>query len=70
MVRHTYEVNLHGFTDADWVGGPTDRKITSRGIFNIRSTIVSWYNRKKRSMALNSAEEEYMVVSQSACEAI
>ena len=40
------------------------------GIFIIRSTIVSWYNRKQRSVALSSAEAEYMEASQAACEAI
>jgi hypothetical protein len=40
------EVKLHGFTDADWAGNPTNRKSTSRGIFSIGSTVVSWYNRK------------------------
>jgi hypothetical protein len=44
--RQIDEVNLHGFTDADWAGSPTDRKSTSRGIFSIESTTVSWYNRK------------------------
>jgi hypothetical protein len=64
------EVKLHGFTDAYWVGNPTDRKSTSGGIFSIKSTIVSWYSRKQRSVALSSVEEEYMVVSQATCEAI
>eukprot|EP00253_Pinus_taeda_P030502 PITA_30502 len=40
------EVELCGFTDADWAGSPTDRKITSEGIFSIRSTTISWYSRK------------------------
>ena len=39
-------VKLHGFTDADWVGSPSDRKSTLWGIFSIGSTTVSWYNRK------------------------
>jgi hypothetical protein len=52
------------------VGSPIDRKSTSGGIFSIGSTVVSWYRRKQRSMALSSAEEEYMVTSQAACEAI
>jgi hypothetical protein len=64
------EVNLHGFTDADWAGIPMERKITSGGIFSIGSTIVSWYNRKQRSMALSLVEAEYMVVIQATCEAI
>jgi hypothetical protein len=54
--RQTDEVKLHGFTDVDWAGNPTDRKSTSEGIFSIRSTTVSWYSRKQRSVALSSAE--------------
>jgi hypothetical protein len=68
--RQTDEVKLHGFTDADWAGSPMDRKSTSRGIFSIISTVVSWYNKKQRSVALISVEEEYMAVSQATCEAI
>jgi hypothetical protein len=68
--RYTDEVKLHGFTDAYWEGSLTDRKNTSGGIFSIRSTTVSWYNRKQISVALSSAEAEYMVASQAACEAI
>lgn len=33
--RWTEGVKLQGFTDADWVGSPLDRKSTSGGIFNI-----------------------------------
>ena len=64
------QVKLHGFTDEDWAGSPTDRKSTSGGIFSIRSIAVSWYNKKQRFVALISVEAEYMVASQVACEAI
>jgi hypothetical protein len=70
MVQHTDEVKLHGFKDADWASSPMNRKRTSRGIFSIGSTTVSWYSRKKRSMALSLVEVEYMAISQDACEAI
>ena len=63
-------MKLHGFTDADWAGSPMDRKSTSGGIFSIDSTIVSWYSRKQRFMALSLAEAEYMAASLAACEAI
>eukprot|EP00253_Pinus_taeda_P006512 PITA_06512 len=63
-------VKLQGFTDVDWAGSPSDRKRTSEGIFNLGSATVSWSNRKQRSVSLSSAEAEYMVVSQAACEAI
>jgi hypothetical protein len=63
-------VKLHGFTDADWVGIPMEIKSTSGGIFSIRSTIVSWYSRKQKSMSLSSVQVEYMAGSQDGCEAI
>eukprot|EP00253_Pinus_taeda_P009486 PITA_09486 len=63
-------VKLQGFIDADLAGSPSDWKSTSRGIFNLGSTTVSWYNRKQRSVALSSAEAEYMAASQGVCEAI
>jgi hypothetical protein len=66
--RQMDEVNLHGFTDADWTGNPKDRKSTSGGIFSIGYTVVSWYSKKKISVALSSMEVEYMAVSQATCD--
>ena len=34
------------------------------------STVVSWFNRKQKSVALSSFEAEYMAASQALCEAI
>eukprot|EP00253_Pinus_taeda_P009503 PITA_09503 len=68
--RRIEGVKLQGFTVADWVGSPSDRKSTSRGILSIGSTIVSWYIRKHRSVTVSSAEAEYVVTSQVTCEAI
>eukprot|EP00253_Pinus_taeda_P027740 PITA_27740 len=68
--RQEDEVKICGFTDADWAGSPTDRKSTSGGIFSIDLTIVSWYSKKQRSVALSSVEVEYMAASLAACEAI
>ena len=56
--------------DADWEGIPLDRKRTSGGIFNIGSTTVYRYKKKKQYVALSSMEVEYMVASQATCEAI
>eukprot|EP00253_Pinus_taeda_P033491 PITA_33491 len=68
--KRTEGVKLQGFTYADWAGSPPNRQSTFGGIFNLGSTSVSWYSRKHRSIALSSAEAEYMVASQAACEAI
>jgi hypothetical protein len=62
-------VKLTSFTDADWAGSTVDRKSTS-GCFNVGSGVVSWFNRKQKSMALSSAEAEYMAASLATCEAI
>eukprot|EP00253_Pinus_taeda_P030019 PITA_30019 len=51
-------------------GSPSDRKSTFGGIFNLSLATVSWYNKKQRSVALSSANAEYMAASQAACEAI
>ena len=63
-------MKLHGFTDVDWAGIPTDRKSTSGAIFSIGLTTVSWYSRKQRFVALSSAEAKYMETIQATCEAI
>eukprot|EP00253_Pinus_taeda_P017631 PITA_17631 len=63
-------VKLQGFTDVDWVGSPSDRKSIFGGIFNLGSAEVSWFSTKQRSVALSSAEAEYMASSQAACAAI
>lgn len=63
-------VSLYGFTNAYWVGNPSDRKSTWGGIFSVGSIVVSWYSRKIIYVAISSAEEKYMAASQAACEAI
>eukprot|EP00253_Pinus_taeda_P014239 PITA_14239 len=63
-------VKLQGFIDADWAGSPSYWKITSGGIFNLGSAVVSRYNRKQRLVPLSSTDVEYMAANQVACEAI
>jgi hypothetical protein len=63
-------VTLAGFTDVDWAGCAEDRKSTSGCCFSIGSSIISWFSRKQRSMALSSAKAEYMAASLAACEAL
>jgi hypothetical protein len=63
-------VSLVGYTDSDWAGCAIDRKSTSGCCFGLGSGLVSWYSRKQKSVALSSAEAEYMAASQASCEAI
>ena len=64
------EVQLSGFTDADWAGSTVDRKSTSGYCFSLRSGMTSWCSRKHKFVALSSAEAEYMAASTASCKAI
>jgi hypothetical protein len=63
-------VKLMGYTDVEWVGNTVDRKSTSGCCFNLGSRVVSWFSRKHKSVALSSAEAEYIATDLVACEAI
>jgi hypothetical protein len=63
-------VRLVGYTDSHWVGCVSDRKSTSGCCFGLGSTVVSWFSRKQKSVALSSTEAEYMATSQASCEAL
>jgi hypothetical protein len=63
-------VSLVGYTDLDWAGCVADRKNTSGCCFSLGLGLVFWFNRKQKSVALSSAEAEYMAANQASCEAI
>eukprot|EP00253_Pinus_taeda_P011635 PITA_11635 len=54
--RQIEGANLQGFTNADWVGKPSNRKRTSGGIFSVGLAAISLYNMKHRSVALSLTE--------------
>ena len=57
------DLTLHAYTDADWAGSMYDRKSTSGGGFFMGSRLVSWFSKKQSSIALSTAEAEYVVVA-------
>ena len=61
-------VRLASYIDSNWAGCISDRKSTSRCCFGLGSVVVSWFNRKQKSIALGSVEAEYMVASQASFE--
>eukprot|EP00253_Pinus_taeda_P034475 PITA_34475 len=68
--KDVYPTLLCGFTNADWVGNSVDGKSTSKYCFNVGSGMVSWSSRNQKSVALSSADAEYMAASTTTCEAI
>ena len=57
------EVELQGYTYSNQIGSVADRINTSSYCFNLRLVMISWYNRKKRSLVLISKEVQYMETS-------
>ncbi|XP_058219284.1 secreted RxLR effector protein 161-like [Rhododendron vialii] len=61
---------LVGFTDSDWAGSLDDRKSTSGYLFCLGTKLISWCSKKQKTVALSSAEAEYIAATDAACEAI
>ena len=51
---------LYGYTDSYWVGSAIDMKSTSGRCYCFVSTVISWFSKKQSSVALSTAEAEYI----------
>ena len=58
------------FSDADWAGDIGDRKSTSGYMFCIAGGPVSWRSKKQSTVALSTAEAEYVALSSAAQECV
>jgi hypothetical protein len=54
--------DLIGYSDADWVGCKISRKSTSGTCHFLGRSLVSWASKKQNSVALSTAEAEYIAV--------
>ena len=54
---------LRGFTDADYAGDLVNRKSTSGMVQFIGSCLVSWGSKKQNTVALSTAEAEYVAAA-------
>lgn len=61
---------MEGYLDSDWAGRVTDRKSTSGIYFSLGFVVISWANRKQSSVALSTAEAEYIASSVASKEAV
>jgi hypothetical protein len=52
--------DLLGYSDADWAGCKIDRKSTSGTCQFLGRSLVSWASKKQSSVALSTAEAEYI----------
>ena len=61
---------LVGFSDADYAGDILTRRSTTGYIFFLNGGAVSWKSRLQPTVALSTAEAEYMALCSTTCEAL
>jgi hypothetical protein len=64
------QVLLSGYCDADWAGDLDERKSTTGYAFYIGDGVVSWNSKRQPTVALSTAEAEYMAAAQATKESL
>ena len=62
--------DLHSYSDSDWAGDLDDRKSTSGYLFLLSGAPISWRSKKQSTVALSTAEAEYIALSYASQEAM
>ena len=52
-------LEVHGYTNADWAGNPVDRRSTSGYFTFVGGNPVTWKSKKQKVVALSSVEAEF-----------
>ncbi|KAI5336319.1 hypothetical protein L3X38_015586 [Prunus dulcis] len=71
-IEFTRDMNavLIGFCDSDWAGSEDDSRSTSGYAFNFGSGAFSWASVKQNTVALSTAEAEYVSAAEATVQAI
>jgi hypothetical protein len=64
------DTSIVGFSDSDWAGDKDTRRSTTGFLFMLGSGVVSWSSKLQPTVALSSAEAEYMAACAAVQEAI
>jgi len=61
--RKSADEMLLAYSDADWAGDVDDRHSTTGNIFVMTGGAISWLSKKQSTVALSTAEAEYVALS-------
>jgi hypothetical protein len=64
------DISIIGYSDADWGGDQDTRRSTTGYVFMLNTGVVSWASKLQPTIALSSAEAEYMAACAAVQEAI
>ena len=63
-------LTLQAYSDADWVGDPTDRRSTIGYCFLLGDSLISWRSKKQIVVACSNIEAEYRALAATTAELI
>ena len=67
---HATGEKLYGYSDADWASDADDRYSTSGNVLLMAGGAISWLSQKQTTVALSTAEAEYMALGSATQETI
>jgi hypothetical protein len=70
MFHRNSDLQILGYSDADWAGCLDTRKSTSGYCFFLGSSLISWKAKKQTTISKSSSEAEYRALSTATCELI
>lgn len=59
-----------GYTDLDWASDVDTRRSRSGNVFKLSDGAISWISKRQKTVALSSAEAEYMAMASCVQESI
>lgn len=57
------DLDVYGYTDADWADSVSDRRSTSGFMFSFGNATITWSSKKQPIVALSSTEAKYRGVA-------
>ena len=68
--KQTENSDIVGFSDADWASDMDNRHSTTGNVFMMAGGAICWLSQKQSTVAVSTAESEYIALSSAAQEAV